>query len=484
MRGFVILLFLSHWGFSQMKFGSLYEELPRDSFSSFSLKQHTSIRPYIRVTSPENDTDTIEPSTNKTTYSTKIIPLVDAGFQFDNGIAFRVGGGLSMTTSLNQKWYSKISFLQGFGQSQTPLLEPKSYWISKKSDGQFLYTDLRGRISYTPNHVFNFQTGIDPNFVGEGNRSMLLSDFGKPYPFVQIRANFWRIEYLMLYQFMREQTPNNAWKSKYASSHLISFNATKWLNFGIFETVIFAPKDTLLNRGFDAEYLNPVIFYRPQEYSLGSADNVLLGAQFSARYKKHTLYGQVILDEFLLSEIRARSRWWANKYAAQLGIKGRFTEQNQPFFYRVECNFARPYTYSHSSASQNYGHQGYALAHPYGSNFSEILGELKWQNSKFILKAFTSYFVHGADKNDGFSYGGDIYASYNKHPYEYNNVVGQGIKNNGVRAILSAAYLIPKVSNLQLFTEAHIRRNTAYSEPDFQVVIGIRNCLWNDYRNY
>ncbi len=413
-----------------------------------------------------------------------ITPIVDAGMMIDSAFSSRIGGGLTFTSNMQNKWYYKFSVVEGFGQSSSTTFQPKAYFVHPIGNSQFYYTDIRGRVSYTPNQIFNFQAGIDHNFIGEGNRSMLLSDYGKPYPFAKIRANFGRFEYMMLYQFMREETPNQKWKSKYASSHLLSFNATKNINLGIFETVVFAPKDTNLNRGYDAEYLNPIVFFTPQEYSMGSSDNVLLGTQFSVKHKKHTLYGQVILDEFLLSEIKARNRWWANKYGGQLGIKGRFIENNQHFFYRIECNFARPYTYSHANYATNYGNQGYALAHPYGSNFAEILGELKWQDKKWILKGFANYFLYGADKNDGKSYGGNIYMPYSLHPYEYNNTIGQGIKNNGVRIVLSAAYLIDRASNLQIFAENHILQNTAYKGPGFQFVLGIRSCLWNDYRNY
>src|SRR3989338_10397890 len=95
---------------------------------------------------------------------------------------------------------------------------------------------------------------------------------------------FWRIEYSILYQFLREGQ-SKQWEGKFASSHHLSFNATKWLNLGIFESVIFQPKDTAVNRGFDAEYLNPLVFYRPQEYSLGFFGNERFFVQVSAKIK-------------------------------------------------------------------------------------------------------------------------------------------------------------------------------------------------------
>lgn len=483
----IIALFVTHFGFSQIETGNLYEEMPNDSVFQLSISDHSSIRPFnrqIATTAQSKLSMNLMAKDSNGGTSLTLTPLIDAGMSFDNSISYKAGLGFNLLSQNMKKWSYNLSVIQGNGESTSKFFQPKSYLFYKNSDTEFSYTDIRGRVSYTPNKIFNFQTGIDHNFIGEGNRSMFLSDYGKPYPFAKIRTKFWHLEYMMLYQFLKEEAPNNNWKSKFSSSHLISWNATKWLNFGIFETVVFSPKDTTLNKGYDAEYLNPIVFYRPQEYSLGSSDNIILGLQFSVKLKKHTFYCQVVLDEFLLSEIKAKSKWWANKYGGQLGVKGRFNQNLEHFFYRVECNFARPYIYSHVSSSLNYGNQGYALAHPYGSSFSELLGELKWQNKKWNIKVFANYFTHGSDKNDGLSYGGDIYKSYNIRPYEYNNTIGQGIKNSGVRFILSAAYLLDKKTNLQFFIENHINGNTTLIQPDYQAVIGIRSCLWNDYRNY
>lgn len=483
----IIALFVSHFGYSQIEMGNLYEEMPMDSVFPLSVSDHSAIRPAIQPstfhTKSKISFNLMQRDSNDGA-GFYFSPIIDAGMSIDNSIAYRAGLGFNLSSENMKKWSYNLSVVQGNGESSSSFFQPKSYSFHRNSATEFSYTDIRGRVSYSHNKVFNFQTGIDHNFIGEGNRSMLLSDFGKPYPFARIKANFWHFEYMMLYQFFREEAPDNKWKSKYSSSHLISWNATKWLNFGVFETVIFAPKDTTLNRGYDVEYLNPIVFYRPQEYSMGSSDNILLGLQFSAKYKKHTLYGQAILDEFLLSEIRARSKWWGNKYGGQLGIKGRFTRELQHFFYRVESNFGRPYLYSHSSASQNYGNQGYSLAHPYGASFAELLGELKWQNKNWNVKLFMSYFTHGSDKNDGVSYGGDIFKSYNLRPAEYNHTIGQGVKNSGVRMVITAAYVLDRKTNLQFFIENHINGNTTLKQSDYQAVIGIRSCLWNDYRNY
>lgn len=469
MKGwiYISLLFCS-FSFGQGEIGRLFEELPSDSVVVRGVQTHTSLRPAIR-------------QQNFSKNYLRLSALGDLNYVQGEKSQYKIGLGGEITAVANDKWYFQIAGIQGISNLDS-LFSPKTY-IALNRPTATIYTDIRSRISFTPNHIFNFQVGLDHNFIGEGARSLFLSDVGKPYPFGLIRAKFWRFEYSVLYQFMKERDQGQ-WEGKFASSHHLSFNPTKWLNIGIFETVIFQPKDTLLNRGFDVEYLNPVIFYRPQEYALGSSDNVLLGLEISGHINSHhTVYSQVILDEFYLSELRAKSGWWANKFGAQFGVKGRFDLGKHRFFYRVEYNYVRPYTYSHISEELNHGNQGFSLAHPYGSNFMELLGELKWSLNKFGAKAFVNYAVKGEDR-DGYSYGGDIYQPYVNRPYEYGHFTGQGEQVNRLNAILSGSYRVLKQGNLNVFMEHHFRFATNQPSMNYMLVVGLRSQLWNDYRNY
>lgn len=456
--------------YAQNEVGRLFEDMPSDSVPPMSIKLHTSMKPQIRQSNAKGHSGSY----------IEVAGLGDLNYFQNNTSGYKAGLGLEVNGALKNKLHFRLAGIEGINQTGA-FYTPKTYL--NDSIGQMtLYTDLRGRISYTPNHIFNFQAGLDHNFIGEGSRSLLLSDYGTSYPFGQIRIRFWRLEYSILYQFLRERD-NNRWEGKFASSHHISFNATKWLNFGIFETVIFQPKDTLLNRGFDVEYLNPFVMYRPQEYSVGSSDNVLLGVELSAKWKKHMFYSQFILDEFVFAEIKAHSKWWASKYGGQFGVKGRFNSGKNTFFYRLEYNFVRPYTYAHLSEELNYGNQGVGLAHPYGSNFMELLLEAKWQRDKWFAKLFSNYFVRGTDV-DGFNYGNDPYVPYINRPFEYGHKIGQGHQFNGTKTVVTAGYQIMDHGKLNAFVENHFSYSTLDNKTHYTLVVGVRSFLWNDHRNY
>lgn len=460
----------------------LYEELPNDSVPALDVKYHSSIQPANRWSQKQNGKEIIQIGNRaiKDQHFFGLTPIVDGLVSHNNSFSLRGGLGIGLESNFAKKWYIRLNAFGGLASYDSTFnFQP---WYSKQKQKTIEYVDFTGRISFTPNKIFNFQIGNDNNSFGEGARSLFLSDYGKPFPFAKIGARFWRLDYTVLYQLMNEGTFSN-YRSKFATTHHISLNITKWLNIGVFESVIFQPKDTALQRGFDVEYLNPVIFFRPQEYSLGSADNVLLGLSLSAKYKKHTLYSQLMLDEFSLNELKAKSGWWANKYAIQVGVKGRFNLKSTPFFYRVEYNFARPYTYSHLNDMANYGNAGSTLAHPLGANFHEMLGEVKCQYKDLLFKFFVSYSLQGLDQY-GYSYGGNIYLPYTLRPSEYGNFAGQGLKNNALRTVLTINWQVMKYGNLQLFTEQHLRYDNWNQKFNYVPVVGLRSKIRNDYRNY
>lgn len=454
--------------FGQTELSTRFEELASDTISKRTVLTHSSLKPQIRQqnTLPSGEW--------------KLSAISDLNFILTEKANFKTGIGGSVRSNLSDKFYIDLNAIGGY-YSTDSIYNPNVF-VRNLDTTSGIYSDIRSRISYTPNKFFNFQVGLDNNFIGEGNRSLLLGDYGVSNPFGLIRMNFWQFEYSVLYQFSRERD-NNRWESKFNAAHHISLNITKWLNIGIFESVIFQPKDTLLNRGFDVEYLNPMIFYRPQEYSLGSSDNVIMGAELSLFYRSHCFYSQFVLDEFSLVELRAKSGWWANKFGAQFGFKGRFAADKNKFFYRLEYNFVKPYTYAHISEELNFGNQQESMAHPYHSNFMEILGEFKWAMDKWGAKLFANYYLRGDDK-DGFSYGGNMYQSYTIRPYEYDHRIGQGIQKNGVLTSLTVYYKLLNHGSLHVFLDNQWRYDTRTNKNSFTGILGIRSFLWNDYRNY
>ncbi|MFN7014452.1 MAG: hypothetical protein ACK4ON_09315, partial [Bacteroidia bacterium] len=271
-------------------------------------------------------------------------------------------------------------FLDTFIQ-QKNIVPGQGYAFVK--NGRYIYQNTAAYLSYQPSNYFLFEIGNGKHFIGDGYRSLMLSDNANNNPYFKINTKVWKLQYTNLFMQLDDVRFSNGsradFKKKYASIHYLSWNLSKRLNIGFFESIVFETRDSTAAFYYDVNYLNPVIFYRPVEYSIGSGDNALMGV--NARYRLFNgiiIYGQAVIDEFLLKEIRARKGWWANKYALQVGLKwlDLFSIKNLSF--QSEYNFVRPFTYTHGSILQNYGHFNQPLAHPQGANFEENVMMLRY----------------------------------------------------------------------------------------------------------
>jgi len=242
------------------------------------------------------------------------------------------------------------------------------------------YLDARGSVFINGGKYFDFQFGYDKNFIGNGYRSLFLSDFGNSYLFLRMKAQVWKLSYNVLIMELVPQTihisaGDKILDNKYAAIHHLSLNATPWLNVGLFDAVIFGRKNQ-----FEFSYLNPVIFLRAAEQQNGSSDNAMLGFDYKMNIGHQTqLYGQFLLDEFVLKEIKAGNGWWGNKFGIQLGAKYLDLFKVKNLDLQAEFNMVRPFTYSHFDSVANYTHYNQPLAHPFGANFREGIVILRYQ---------------------------------------------------------------------------------------------------------
>ncbi len=345
--------------------------------------------------------------------------------------------------------------------------------------------DLQGHIGYTPNRFFYFLLGKGNHFWGDGYRSFLLSDNASSYPYFRIESTFWKVKYTNLYAYHTDITTGNA-QRKFAASHHLSWNIIEGLNLGLFETVIWAGKDTLMNRGFDVHYMNPVIFYRPVEYAQGSNDNSIMGINLKGVIKKHhILYGQLLLDEFLLAELRSDQNWWGNKYAIQLGYKNYQLFNNPNLSCLIERNIARPFTYSHITSTLSYGHLNQSLAHPLGANFKETVAMLAYKHKKWTFSQQANLISYGADSTNT-NNGGNIFLSYQTRDGEYGHKILQGELHRIFFNQLKAEYRLIDAINLNAFASLIIRNeNTPYKNAtNLFINIGVKTQLWNSYTDY
>lgn len=298
-------------------------------------------------------------------------------------------------------------------------------------------------------HIY-FQFGHDRTFIGNGYRSLIFSDYSPPNLFLRANAKIWKINYLFQLNRLTANDPvarlgsfpGQRFPDRFMAFHHASINIGKKFNIGFFESIVFTPRDSVNSNTFDLSYLNPVIFYRAIEQQNGSSDNALLGLDFKWNaIKGISLYGQAVLDEFVLSEIRSGKGWWANKYALQAGVKYIDVAGISNLDLQLEYNMARPYTYSHNTSS-SYSNYSQSLAHPFGANFNEWVAIVRYQPvPKLQLTAKTFLTKTGRDAT-GQNWGGDILKSYVTRQNEYGNTIGQGNRNEVLFFDFTASYML------------------------------------------
>ncbi|MDE3185449.1 MAG: hypothetical protein KGM16_18715 [Bacteroidota bacterium] len=343
-----------------------------------------------------------------------------------------------------------------------------------KSHG-FDYFDGRGYFTFNVTKYIDVQFGYDKNFLGNGYRSLFLSDFGDSYLFLKLNTKIWKFDYENLFMELMPQytkTGDNLLDRKYAAMHHLSMNIGKSLNVGLFEGVIFGRK----NR-FDFEYLNPVIFLRHVEGTLGSPDNAVAGIDFKANAAHHfQFYGQLLLDEFHANEILKNNGYWANKYGYQLGAKyvDAFSIKNLDL--QLENNRVRPFTYSHNDSIANYTHYNQPLAHPLGAGFQEWVGILKYQPApKWYVDARAIYYKQGLD-SAGINFGSNPFELYTTRTNNFGYFIGTGHEVKCLNASLTLSYELRE--NLFIEGNALFRKYTALPNSS-SFNIGIR---WNAAR--
>ena len=314
------------------------------------------------------------------------------------------------------------------------------------------FFNAKAFVGFNPVKSINVEFGHGNHFIGNGLRSLLLSDYAHNYLYLKFNTRIWKFQYQNIFAELSPTTSiaigngDKLLPKKYSASHYLSFKPNNAFELGVFETVVFARKDH-----FEFQYLNPVIFYRAIEHTIGSPDNVILGLNMKWNTLKHfSFYGQFVMDEFKLSEVKKQSGWWANKFGVQAGFKYINVLGIDHLDMQVEYNAVRPYTYAHRDTLDissnysiaNYSHSNQPLAHPLGANFRELIILARYKPfNRLYIQAKGLLTTYGDDR-PGENWGGNILLPLQSIEMEYGNFIGQGIKTKVMALNVDLSYEI------------------------------------------
>lgn len=431
--------------------------------------------------------------------------IVSSTYQNTRGIQAQAGLGdnLVLTTTIFESQGQFADFYNQYAMSikpagGNPAIIPGIGIAKAFKTNAFDFPSADANLTYSPSKMINLQLGYGRNFIGDGYRSLLLGDAASPYPYFKINTTFWKIKYTNTYMWLKDVrddvTAERTYATKYMANHYLSWNVTKRWNLGFFESVVWSNSN---DRGFDANFINPIIFYRTVEFTSSSrSGNAVLGLTTKYKFNNQiNFYGQFILDEFSLGDVKDQDQSWKNKYGYQMGLKyyNAFSVPN--LLLQVEYNNIRPYVYSHSEPLTNYGHNNQSMGHAWGGNTREFIASARYHKGRYFAEAKLTYGIRGLDfdtATDNFNYGGNIYKDYDENrPFDKGVTIGQGNKTSIVIADLQAGYLVNPATNLKFFANYMYRSFNPTTETALVkqsntswFTVGIRTDIFNFYFDY
>jgi hypothetical protein len=417
---------------------SQFYNLPNDYFfNTFSQRQlakldseqiHSSIQPYIPFFNKKyefvGDTHRVfkyisdDPLLNKVffdhlihiksktgKYEFKVDPLLNielGNAYYDTAQRQRISTntrGFIASGSIGKDFYFETMFSEN--QSQFP------YYISKYNNqtkivpGQGRYKVFKttgydyafssGFISYQPFKKLNIQVGHGKQKIGNGYRSILLSDNAFNYPYVRVTSEWFKgkLQYTNIYAVLMNlttggaPTPKNTeplFQKKAVSFQYLSYNVNKRINIGLFQGMIWNAADSMNRQHLEWQYFNPVIFTNLSFYGLNNKNNIVIGTTANIKLtNKISLYAQFMGDDF------SNTFALGNAFGYQIGVKYFDAFKLKNLMLQAEYNDVAEGSYNSpfgTYSNQSYSHYNQNLAYTLGYGKELVLlGDFKYKRT-------------------------------------------------------------------------------------------------------
>ena len=333
------------------------------------------------------------------------------------------------------------------------------------SNDGYDYAYAIGSMSYTPSKSIRLSAGNNSQFVGDGHRSILLSDNSIIAPYYRVD---WAINDKFNFVFMRSRLLNLLrrpssgsveayYESKGYSVNYLTYKPTEWANISLFEGSIWNRGDSITSTNSHPLYYNPIPIISGLILNNKNEVSSLLGINTGVQLtSNHRIYGQVAINNFD-----------TDKIAFQLGYRGyRFFGLND-LMLQVEYNNVPNEFYSNTNPRMNYVHYNLPLAHTKGNGFQEFILRGNYEYKRIYLDFKAVYYIT------------ENYSSSSLLPiYNSPNTTSE----KSLITTTEAGYRFNRKLNLCLFGAATIRKTNTANTNFFN--IGIRTALINHYKDF
>jgi len=401
--------------------------------------------------------------------------------------------GYEVSGNIGNKFYFETNFYENQGKFggyidsfiRKYFVIPSQNNYKNIGDGSgFDFSSSSARLTYVPNKHLLFDLGYGKNFIGDGYRSLLLSDCSISYPYFRTSLTFNKFQYSVMWSEYLSTVDKSQYNKlglfrKWAQTYVIDWNAAPGLNLSLFESVIWPDQThTPGYRGKDVSpwLASPVIFLHGSSSPSGVSNNDVVGLNAKLKiYSRSYVYGQVIVDEL------GKSSSFKNRTGFQLGLRSNDVFEMPGLNFLAEFNTVRPYTYAAASQDVSYSNANQALGDPLGANFTEglVLATYRYKKWNFRLEGFVA--TYGVDSGSA-NYGHNVLALLPLQPPVSGSVTtGQGVSTKLTFVDFKTAYTLNPQSNLRIEAGLTYRRehNDLANYKDVIFSIGVRTSFNN-----
>jgi hypothetical protein len=259
------------------------------------------------------------------------------------------------------------------------------------------YNYAAGRMVYQPLKQLRLELGYGRNFIGDGYRSLLLSDWSFNYPYLKVTTQYRSLQYSVMWsQHIAAIDPGThatwGYPRKWAQTFFLDWLVGNHGSIGLFESVIWPDVNAHNRKDLSWSMASPLMFVHGTESPSGMANSTLTGLNLRYRLARgYHIYGQLAFSDFL------RQGSWQQRFAAQLGLRAHDIAQIPQLNALVEYNRVQPYTYAATNSTVSYTHYHQAMAHPLGAGFSELMFQADYRYKRWYARAQAFYATYRLD---------------------------------------------------------------------------------------
>jgi len=391
-------------------------------------------------------------------------------YQF-NTRGFAIKGNITKQVSFFTDFYENQAFLPAYIAKYAAISEviPGQARFKPFKVTGYDYAYASGFVSYTPCSFFSVQFGHGKHFVGEGYRSLFLSDNSVNYPFLRINNSFLdgKFKLTNIYASLQnldrvdlQGTPEGLFLRKGGSFHTLTYRPHKQIELSWFEGLVWDQGNSDRLSALPIGFYNPLIGLNTA-FQNKNKQSLVTGFNLKAIYNTMKFYGQLGYSKGVMFQAGI-------KYFDVAGIKG--------LDIRLEYNKLGDLDYKHTLDRISYSNYNQPLAHTLGAGVTEFLMRINYKYKRIYASVNANYSVR---KLDSTGYSNDLFIQSNNWSWNEERAVVTYVDSKIGFVVNPATYMALEIGSIYRSVKAE-----TFSETNQYIYIRFKTNISNQYYDF